>query len=96
MLRSNKFDIVRVGIVGTGRIAPRFIAESKYVSGLSIECAYNPDKKVQRSFKKHEIKVFTDDYDEFLKYVDAVYIASPNETHIICMPKRRFIIKNMY
>ncbi|MCI8426246.1 MAG: Gfo/Idh/MocA family oxidoreductase [Lachnospira sp.] len=88
MLRSNKFDIVRVGIVGTGRIAPRFIAESKYVSGLSIECAYNPDKKSAEKFqKKHEIKVFTDDYDEFLKYVDAVYIASPNETHYMYAKK---------
>ena len=88
MLRSNKFDIVRVGIVGTGRIAPRFIAESKYVSGLSLECAYNPDKKSAEKFqKKHEIKVFTDDYDEFLKYVDAVYIASPNETHYMYAKK---------
>ena len=88
MLRSNKFDIVRFGIVGTGRIAPRFIAESKYVSGLSIECAYNPDKKSAEKFqKKHEIKVFTDDYDEFLKYVDAVYIASPNETHYMYAKK---------
>ena len=88
MLRSNKFDIVRVGIVGTGRIAPRFIAESKYVSGLSIECAYNPDKKSAEKFqKKHEIKVFTDDYNEFLKYVDAVYIASPNETHYMYAKK---------
>lgn len=88
MLRSSKFDIVRVGIIGTGRIAPRFIAESKYVSGLSIECAYNPDKKSAEKFqKKHEIKVFTEDYDEFLKYVDAVYIASPNETHYMYAKK---------
>lgn len=88
MLRSSKFDIVRVGIVGTGRIAPRFISESKYVSGLSIECAYNPDKKSAEKFqKKHEIKVFTEDYDEFLKYVDAVYIASPNETHYMYAKK---------
>ena len=36
-LRSNKHSIVRIGIVGTGRMAPRFLAESKYVSGLNIE-----------------------------------------------------------
>ena len=26
-------------------MAPRFLAESKYVSGLNIECAYNPMKE---------------------------------------------------
>jgi len=31
--------------------------------------------------------VFTDDYNEFLKYVDAVYIASPNETHYMYAKK---------
>lgn len=82
ILRKDKFSIVRVGIVGTGRIAPRFVSESKYVSGLTIECAYNPKKRGATQFRKeHEIKIFSDSYEEFLANVDAVYIASPNETH---------------
>ena len=30
MKRSDRFRIIRVGIVGTGRIAPRFVAEARY------------------------------------------------------------------
>lgn len=82
ILRKNQFKIVRIGIVGTGRIAPRFVSESKYVSGLIIECAYNPVKDSARRFEKREkIKCYTESYNDFLECVDAVYIASPNETH---------------
>ncbi|MCI6165134.1 MAG: Gfo/Idh/MocA family oxidoreductase, partial [Lachnospira sp.] len=68
--------------MGTGRIAPRFVAESKYVSGLTIEYAFNPDRKSAEAFEKNEkIKCMNKDYEAFLEKVDAVYIASPNETH---------------
>ena len=82
MLRTSKHSIVRIGIVGTGRMAPRFIAEAKYVSGLTIECAYNPIKESADSFiEREKIKCYTDKYSDMLDNVDAVYIASPNETH---------------
>ena len=82
MLRKNQFKIVRTGIIGTGLIAPRFVAEEKYVSGMNIVSAYNPEKESADRFeKKYEIPVCSDTYDLFLEGVDAVYIASPNETH---------------
>lgn len=82
VLRKDRFKIVRTGIVGTGRIVPRFMSETKFVSGISVECAYNPvGNNVEAFAKKHDIKVFTNSYEEFLSNVDAVYIASPNETH---------------
>lgn len=82
MIRKEKFPIVRMGIVGTGRIAPRFISESKYVSGIEVDCAYNPEKESAKAFEKEEkISVYTDDFTELLERIDAVYIASPNETH---------------
>lgn len=82
MKRSDRFRIIRVGIVGTGRIAPRFVAEARYVSGQDIVCAFNPEKESGRRFEKeHGIKVYQESYEEFLEEVDAVYIASPNETH---------------
>ena len=82
MLRKDRFKIVRTGIIGTGRMVPRFMSETKYVSGISVECAYNPiDENVEAFAKKHDISVFTNSYEEFLANVDAVYIASPNETH---------------
>ncbi len=82
MLRKDKFPIVRVGIVGTGRIAPRFVNEAKYVSGLVIDCAYNPVEESGKSFaKKQGFPCYHKNYDEFLNRIDAVYIASPHETH---------------
>ena len=82
MLREGRFQIVQIGIVGTGRIAPRFVAEEKYVSGINIIAAYNPEVESGNEFqKKYEIDTYFEDYDAFLEKVDAVYIASPNETH---------------
>lgn len=82
ILRSKTYQIVRIGIVGTGRIAPRFVSESKYVSGIQIVSAYNPVKASADNFTKNTgIKVFENDYNEFLDSVDAIYIASPHETH---------------
>lgn len=82
ILRKSKFPIVRVGIVGTGRIAPRFVNEAKYVSGLTIVCAYNPVEESAKAFEKgQEIRCYTREYDDFLENVDAVYIASPHQTH---------------
>lgn len=82
MIRKEKFPIVRMGIVGTGRIAPRFIAESKYVSGVEIDCAYNPEEESAAEFEKSEkLPVYREDFPNFLENVDAIYVASPNETH---------------
>jgi len=82
VLRANHFKIVRMGIVGTGRIAPRFMAEGKYVSGMNILCAYNPEAESGNLFRrKYEIETYSSDYETFLDKVDAIYIAAPNETH---------------
>lgn len=82
LLRSVKFPIVRMGIVGTGRIAPRFLAEAKYVSGLNVQSAYNPHRENVRVFaEEHELEAYSGAFEEFLESVDAVYIATPHETH---------------
>lgn len=82
MLRKEKFPIVRTGIVGTGRIAPRFVAEAKYVSGLHMRSAYNPHKdSVQQFASEMGLEGFSESFEEFLDSVDAIYIATPHETH---------------
>lgn len=82
MLRKSRFQIVNTGIIGTGRIAPRFVSEAKYVSGINICCAYNPIPESGKAFqRKYDIECETKSLDAFLDCVDAVYIASPNETH---------------
>lgn len=82
MLRSNQFKIVKMGIVGTGRIAARFMAEEKFVSGINTICAFNPENDSGNIFRKrYGINTYSESYSRFLNEVDAVYIASPNETH---------------
>ncbi len=82
LLRKSRFQIINVGIVGTGRMAPRFLTEDKYVSGIHIVCAYNPEiESGERFRRKYDIPVYHDGYEKFLENVSAVYIASPNETH---------------
>ncbi len=81
-IRNRTQKIVRIGIIGTGRIAPRFLKETSYVSGIEVTEAYNPEKDSAKIFKdKYQIPVWTDHFDEFIKNLDAVYVASPNETH---------------
>ena len=81
-LRNEQNTILKLGVVGNGRIAKRFIKESKYVSGIDIDYIYgrNPQKLEQLCNDFGLEKYFTD-YSEFLKNVDAVYIALPHTMH---------------
>lgn len=81
MLRTQNKRIQRIGIIGTGRIAERFIPEAKLVSGVSTQGVYNPHTESALRFaEKWEIDAYTD-LDGFYEAVDAVYVASPHETH---------------
>ena len=81
MLREKNSPIQRVGIIGTGRIAERFIPEAKLVSGVSTQGVYNPHAESAKKFAdKWEIN-FYKDLDEFYQASDVIYIASPHETH---------------
>jgi len=81
MLRTQNKHIQRIGIIGTGRIAQRFIPEAKLVSGVSTQGVYNPHaESAWRFAEKWEINAY-DNIEDFYQAVDSVYIASPHETH---------------
>lgn len=81
-LRAERHAVVKLGTVGTGRIASRAIEEMKYVSGIIMVSVYNPRIDSAKAFSSEfELAFATDDYDSFLQSVDAVYIASPHDTH---------------
>ncbi len=81
-IRKSTRSIIRMGIIGTGRIAPRFFRETSYVSGVEVVSAFNPEKESAKRFEvAYQLKTYTAQFERFLKGVDAVYVASPNETH---------------
>ena len=81
MLRAQKQNILRIGIVGSGRIANRFVPEVKLVSGTNVQGVYNPHEESAKRFAaKWEIEAYLD-AEAFFEAVDAVYIASPHGTH---------------
>jgi len=81
-LRTQRNGIVKLGVVGTGRIAGRTMEELKYVSGVVTVAVYNPRLAGAQIFaEEHEITYATDNYSNFLERVNAVYIASPHDTH---------------
>lgn len=82
VIRGGILRLIKLGIVGTGRIARRFMDETKFVSGIVAAAAYNPEVFSLENFASaYSVMSFSKDYEEFLECVDAVYVASPNETH---------------
>jgi len=81
-LRTEKKSLLQIGIVGSGRIAQRFLSESKYVSGIEVVGVCNPNINSAKSFYvKNELAFYSSNYEDFLQKVDAVYIATPHVFH---------------
>ena len=81
-LREARFSAVNLGIIGSGRIARRFVPEARAAKHVDIRAVFNPNlasaEALQSQFK---LPIATDNLDDFFESVDAVYIASPHETH---------------
>ena len=81
-LRAQSHGVLSVGIVGAGRIAHRFVAESRFVSGVDVETVYSRRTGSAVDFvAQHELKQASATYDDLLDAVAAVYIATPHPTH---------------
>lgn len=82
MLREVNQVKIKVGIVGSGRIANRFVPETKVVNGVEVVSVFDPNKENAYAFSiKHNLKPHCGNYEDFLREVDAIYIASPHLTH---------------
>lgn len=81
-LRLMRHQVVRLGIVGSGRIARRTLDEVKFVSGVNATAVYNPNKASADKFAQtFELYSYSGSYKAFLEKIDAVYIATPHDTH---------------
>lgn len=85
---------IRIGMIGTGRVAHRFVSEAKAVQGKQLVGAYNPDAASARAFVQsvshftephmfgsERAPLATDNLDELLACSDAIYVASPHQYH---------------
>lgn len=81
MLRVKKAQIQRIGIIGTGRIANRFVPEAALVSGVNTRCVYNPHRESAEKFADKWGLDAYEDIEDFFAASDIVYVASPHETH---------------
>jgi len=81
LLRNKERGIIKIGIIGNGRIAKRFLKEAKFVSGISVDYVYGINENNVKKFAKENDLIAELSFENFLKKVDAVYIASPHLTH---------------
>ncbi len=73
---------ISLGVIGTGRIAKRFVKEMLYVPGIELSAVYNPHILSAEKFAVEAgCGVYTDNLEKFLSGIDTVYIASPHGTH---------------
>lgn len=95
MLREESQSNYKIGIIGSGRIAHRFIPESKVVNGANVTAVMNPDREEAARFAKLYNLTAYIDYDSFLKDVDLVYIASPHLSHYDYVKRALLADKNI-
>ena len=82
MLREEKQTIIRVGIVGCGNIAKRFVPEATFVNGVEVAGAYDHNPAVLQEFvTANRLGQAYSSYSSMLDDVDAVYIATPHLSH---------------
>ncbi len=81
-LRLETQDIVNIGIVGAGRIANRFVAEARFVSGVNVRAIFDSDINTASSLAIEQgNSIVCHDYEVLLSESDAVYIATPHLSH---------------
>lgn len=81
MLREESQTVYRIGIVGSGRMAKRFVPETMVVNGAKVTAVMNPDLPEAEIFANAHGLTAYNDYNAFIKDVDLVYVASPHLTH---------------
>lgn len=81
-LAREKQTYMRMGVIGTGSIAKRFVEEAAHVTNVYVAAAYNTDMaETHRFCEEYGIENESESPEELYDCVDAVYIASPFYTH---------------
>lgn len=82
MLRAEGSDLMKIGVVGAGRIAHRFVEESLFVSGVHVEGVYSRSSASTDEFaRRHGLEIAARSYEDLLAECSAIYVATPHSTH---------------
>ena len=87
MLRNESQDVIKVGIVGCGRVSERFPSEADVVNGIDVCAAYDiiPEATTALITKGNDNIIAYDNLNDFYDAVDAVYVATPHLAHYPCI-----------
>lgn len=72
---------IPLGLLGDAGFLNKVWRESKSVNGLHVKALCTSDPAIMEEAARREIETITDDYEEFLSKVSAVYIRSLPEQH---------------
>lgn len=78
-IRSEK-RCIHLGLVGEGNVLKKFYDESKLVNGIEVNAILS-DNESEKQCYENENLTLTNDYDELLTMVDAVFIISHPSQH---------------
>lgn len=81
MIREESQEVVRVGIVGCGRVAQRFPSEAQVVNGVQVTALYDINQQVAAEMSQRTGIEASEQLEAFYEKVDAVYIATPHLSH---------------
>ena len=82
MLRKDLQEDIRIGIIGCGRIANRFVSETSYVSYANVTGVYDINEQTACRFTEiHGIPTVYKSLEDMFNSVQAVYIATPHLSH---------------
>lgn len=71
-----------LGIIGTGRIAKKFVDEIRTLDDFTLLGAFNPHvESAERFCEEHSLSRTFKSLEALFQSVEAVYIASPHHTH---------------
>lgn len=85
LLREGRYTQLRMGLIGCGRIADRFMQEVGYLRDIQMVALYHPSpdssETVNTFLGKHTSVAKVRTLEKLFDLVDALYIASPHATH---------------
>ena len=90
MLRAESEIMVRMGVVGCGRIAQRLVAETSKVDAVRLEVLYDVSRAKAEELAPEGTYV-AESFEELVARVDAVYIATPHLAHY---PQAKYAIEH--